>query len=354
MALFAANVKSAGAQEALEWFREIQINGFVSSAYTYNFNRPSDSLNGIRVFDRDDNSFKPDVAELVFQKEAKDPGNVGFRVDLNHGFSLPAVEHSTGVAQSDDFDLQQIYVSYNAPVGNGLLIDFGKFITHMGLEVIEGYDGWNYNYSRSILFGWAIPFTHTGLRVSYDFNDVFSAMLMVVNGWDNVTDNNDAKTLCFHLGIAPWEKVSLSLNYIGGPEQANNDQNWRQGINAVLILKPAERWELQLNGDYGWEEMGTTGPDVEWGGFAGVVRYAFTDFLAVNLRGEYFDDNDGARTGVGQELWEVTLTPEITISEHLILRPEYRHDESSAGFFNNNGVVSDSQDTIAMNAIFFF
>ncbi|MBI5184773.1 MAG: porin [Nitrospinae bacterium] len=351
---FAVNTKYAGAQDALEWFREIQANGFVSSAYTYNFNRPSDSKNHIRIFDTDDNSFKPDVAELVFQKQTADPGSVGFRFDLNYGYSVPSVIHSAGMAQSNDFDLQQGYVSYNAPVGNGLQLDFGKFITHMGLEVIEGYDGWNYNYSRSILFGYAIPFTHTGIRASYNFNDVFSAMLMVVNGWDNVVDNNDSKTLCFHLGIAPWKEVSLSLNYVGGPEQDNNDRNWRHGVNAVLIIKPAERWELQLNGDYGNEEMGPGNGNVEWGGFEGVVRYALTDFLAVNLRGEYFDDGDGARTGTSQELWEMTLTPEITISEHLILRPEYRHDESSVGFFDDHGRAGKSQDTIALNAIFHF
>ncbi|MBI5186743.1 MAG: porin [Nitrospinae bacterium] len=353
LAHFFPKTQPAFGENALEWFKAVQVNGFVSSGYTYNFNRPSDSINGIRVFDRDDNSLKPDVAELVFQKEAADPGNVGFRVDLNYGFSLPAVEHAAGAAQSDDFDLQQVYVSYNAPLGNGLKIDFGKFITHMGLEVIEGYDGWNYNYSRSMLFGWAIPFTHTGLRASYEFNEVFSAMAMVVNGWDNVKDNNDAKTLCLHLGINPWEDVSLSLNYIGGPEQANNDQDWRHGVNAVLIIKPADRWELQFNGDYGIEEMASRN-NVEWWGLAGVVRYALTDFFALNLRGEYFDDTDGARTGMGQKLWEITLTPEITVSERLILRPEYRHDDSNAKFFNDHGAPDDSQGTIALNAIYYF
>ena len=57
-------------------------------------------------------------------------------------------------------NVEQAYVSYYAPVGKGLTIDFGKFVTPLGNEVIEAKDNWN--YSRGILFGYAIPFYHVG------------------------------------------------------------------------------------------------------------------------------------------------------------------------------------------------
>ena len=40
-------------------------------------------------------------------------------------------------------------MSWNAPCGSGLRFDAGKFITHHGYEVIEGYDGWNDNATHS-------------------------------------------------------------------------------------------------------------------------------------------------------------------------------------------------------------
>ncbi len=43
-------------------------------------------------------------------------------------------------------------------------IDAGKFVTPIGAEVIESQDNWN--YTRSTLFGYAIPFYHTGLRAT--------------------------------------------------------------------------------------------------------------------------------------------------------------------------------------------
>jgi len=59
----------------------------------------------------------------------------------------------------------------------------------MGYELIEGYDGYNDNYSRSILFGYAIPFTHTGVKASYAFSSKVAGMVEVVNGWDLLRDN---------------------------------------------------------------------------------------------------------------------------------------------------------------------
>lgn len=75
----------------------MEIHGFVSSSYSYNFNKPLSQTNcGVapltgctRIFDQDDNSFKLDNTELVFLKETPDVGDIGFRFDLTFGFSLP-------------------------------------------------------------------------------------------------------------------------------------------------------------------------------------------------------------------------------------------------------------------------
>ena len=43
-------------------------------------------------------------------------------------------------------NVQQAYISYLAPVGKGLTLDFGKFVTPVGFEPTESKD--NNNYSR--------------------------------------------------------------------------------------------------------------------------------------------------------------------------------------------------------------
>ena len=89
--------------------------------------------------------------------------------------------------------VQQAYVSVLAPVGKGLTVDVGKFVTPAGAEVIENKD--NYNYSRGLLFALAIPYYHAGARVGYAVSDTVSLTGYLVNGWNDVKDNNSAKTV---------------------------------------------------------------------------------------------------------------------------------------------------------------
>src|SRR5947199_34566 len=79
---------------------------------------------------------------------------------------------------------------------------------------IDGYDGYNDNFSRSLLFTFAIPFTHTGLKLSYAFNDKIAASVMLVNGWDNVLDNNSAKSFGVSVALTPVGPLAIYVNYI--------------------------------------------------------------------------------------------------------------------------------------------
>ncbi|GJL80005.1 MAG: hypothetical protein NPINA01_29940 [Nitrospinaceae bacterium] len=375
---FAVLASSAQAAEVnLKVLDGVEIHGFASSSYTFNFNQPTQrapnsATNNNRIFDTDHNSFKFDVGELVVLKETPNAGDIGFRTDIVYGFSVPEVTQSTadtGDTQSHQFDIQQGYVSYNAPIGTGLQIDMGKFITHIGAEVIEGYDGWNYNFSRSFLFGLAIPFTHTGIRASYAINNRVSVMGMVANGWDITVDNNDGKTLGAQIAITPIDSVSLLLNWAGGQEAIGNQvafsNNTTNIFDVVLDIALTDSTLVQFNYDYGHQENGAvSGQNATWWGVAGIIRHNYNKWFSINLRGEFFNDEEGTRatsattlaTDQGQELWEITVTPEIRINQNMVVRFEYRHDESNEKAFFDSGAgdTQKTQDTVAVNALFYF
>src|SRR5204863_3170230 len=123
--------------------------------------------------------------ELVLQHAVARSGDGGFRVDLALGSSVPRVSSSHGLFRTDstteDIDVQQAFASYVARLGPGLRIDVGMFVTPHGYEEIEGYDGWNDNATRSLLFGFAIPFTHLVVRATYPFSNQLTGKLMVLN-----------------------------------------------------------------------------------------------------------------------------------------------------------------------------
>jgi hypothetical protein len=332
----------------------------VSGTYSYNANRPASGTNQFRVFDFDDNTIKVDVAEVVLQKAVAGPGEAGFRIDAAAGGSIPRVSAAAGLfrdasGRAEDFDLQQAFVSYIAAVGSGLRIDAGKFVTHHGYEVIEGYDGYNDNATRSFQFGYAIPFTHTGVKAGYRFNDQLAAIVMLVNGWDVVKDNNTGKSLGAQLTFNPSQTVTVVANYMVGPERSDTNDDPRNMVNVNAQWKVTDRAVLAVDLVYGSEANAVTaGRTAMWNGIVGYARFGLSDSIALVLRGELFDDRDGARTGVAQKLKEITLTPELKASSHFVIRADLRIDWSNHDVFEKKEGLTGSQPTGLLNVIYLF
>jgi hypothetical protein len=348
------------APAAKPWYEEIAVNGFVTASYSYNTNRPPSGTNRFRVFDFDDNTFKVDVAELVIQKAVAKPGETGFRLDAVAGGSIPRVSAAAGLfrdssGKAQDFDLQQAFVSTIVPFGSGLRVDVGKFVTHHGYEVIEGYDSTNDNATHSFLFGYAIPFTHTGIRAGYTFSDRISAMVMLANGWDNVKDNNTGKSFGAQVTWTPAKPVTVVANYMVGPERDGNDHDLRHMVDVNAQWKISDQTALTVDVVYGSEPNAVTqGETAMWNGIVGYARFGLTDTFALILRGELFNDRDGARTGVAQKLKAVTLTPEFKVSSHFVVRADLRVDWSNQDSFEKKEGFTSSQPTGLLNVIYLF
>jgi hypothetical protein len=350
--------------------KALGLSIYLQGGYTYNAHagegtgteQGQQEQNDFRVFDHQANSFTVDLVQIVFTKDAA-LGGAGYKLKISAGETAKWI-HSRGLSGAplnepqtgegtDAFDLTEAYISYNAAVGKGIRLDFGKFATFVGAEVIEAMD--NPNYSRSFLFNYAIPFTNTGLRANYAFSDALSTGLYLVNGWDDSSDNNKAKTYGLSVTYAPVELISFTANGLTGPEQDNNNSNIRSLLDLIATIKPLKPLSIILNYDNGREQdAAPSGGVATWMGFAGIVKYDFNDTYSLAARAEVFNDQDGVRTGVQQRLKEVTVTPEIRLNGGIILRPEYRHDWSNAESFDieNGAATRKSQDTIALGVMY--
>ncbi len=347
-------------------FDSISINGIVDGYYSYNFEHPQgavasvpagntgNELTGFRAFDAPTQALTLNMLELTIAK-APDANNsrLGFDLTLGYGNAMNVVNSAEpgglGFAQY----LKEAYVSYLAPVGKGMQIDFGKFVTPFGAEVIETNGNWN--YSRGILFTYAIPFYHFGLRSKYAFNDKYSLTGFLVNGWNDVVDNNTGKTGGFSFGWNPTKKVSVTQTYMAGPEEANNNSNVRQLWDTVVNYNPTSRLSLMWNYDYGrGDRILNVANPVWWSGIAGYVRYAFTSNYALAARYEFYDDHYGFTTGTPQDLNEFTATFERTVAKHLISRIEFRRDMSNQPSLLKGSTPVKDQNTLAAGLVYVF
>jgi hypothetical protein len=337
------------------------LSGFVDMYYNYNSNQPASRTNGFRSFDGLSNQFALNLVELVIDKSPEVTNSrTGYHVALGFGQAMNAVNGSEPGGLGFDQYLKEAYFSYLAPVGKGLQFDAGKFVTPHGAEVIETKD--DLNYTRGLLFSYAIPYFHFGLRAKYAFNDKYSASVFMVNGWNNLVENNTGKTYGIGFGWTSNKKVSFTQNYMAGPElspdkdPSGNNSSWRQLWDTVVSYSPTSKLTLVLNTDYGrGDRIAGLSHPVFWTGAAGYVKYALNEKYALVTRYEYYNDHDGFTTGLPQHFNGITGTFQRTVAHHILSRLEYRRDMSNMpAFVKGSGTPVNAQNTMTAGLVFLF
>jgi hypothetical protein len=355
------------ARDRFEKRTDIHLGAGITKSWMYNFNDPDSDLHTLHSLDPDHASAELDFAQVRASRPSEDflPG---FGLTLGAGRAAKRFKAdwdgdgalATGdTFEKNSFEVQEAYLAWtvpdSAPLLSGLTLKGGKFVTLLGAEVIEPWA--NYNFSRSYLFGLAIPFTHTGGLVSYAIGDNLSLTGGVVTGWDNVDDSNNGASYLGNVTYLPSDKITLSASGIYGAEQAGREGPKRGVADFVAIFRPVSPLTFVLNYDWGHEAdaEGGTRPAL-WQGFAAIVNYDFTERCSGAVRAEWFEDEGATRTGLRQTLWETTVTAKYLITQHLAWRLEYRHDESTRdGVFEaGGGRFLSGQDILGFEFTYLF
>jgi hypothetical protein len=326
----------------------VDLSGYIDVYYSYNANRPTSETNQLYNFDDAADQFNLEAAKLTLNH---DPDPVGAHLDIIFGRTNALIHSSTD--QSTDNYIEQAYVSVKPPKAKGFEADFGQFVTSAGDEVIETMSNWS--YSHGILFAYAIPYYHFGVRTSIPATKTWTFGFQLVNGWNNVVDNNGGVTIGVTSAIVK-PKYSWFVNYYTGPENTGTQKGYRNLFDTTLLLTPTAKFNAYVNYDYGQNRSFPTKKDVSlhWQGVAVSARGQVTPNAALIARYEYFYDQ-GYSTGTKQHLNEFTGTYEYKWPVGLLMRAEYRRDWSDQKFFqkgNTGAVTAQSTATIGLIAFF--
>lgn len=332
----------------------ITWSGFVDAYYSRNFNDPLSRVNQFRNFDMNENQVSLSLVDLKLQKQAQP---VGFTLELGFGPTSDYVNIAStfGTASPSLANVMQAYATVVVPVGSGLTVDVGKFVTHMGYEVIPSQGNWN--YSRSYLFAYAIPFYHTGIRLTYPVASDFTVALHILNGWNSVIDNNKFLTLGTTLNYSPTPTTDVVFNGIWGHENLTPVEDGARDVYDFIVTQQVtDAFSVAVNADYG--RAGTTGGLALWKGIALYGRYSVSSVSAFAVRGEvYYDPTfDGYTTGAGfpkATFQEYTLTYEYHPWSPLLIRVEARDDFANGKVFDSASApaTKSSQPTLTVGLV---
>jgi hypothetical protein len=341
----------------------MDISGFIDGYYSYNANRPSNAANGqvndLYNFNDKTDQFNLSAAKLTLNH---DPDPVGARIDLLFGRTDKLVSDNYAAPSDpktkDQLNyIEQAFISLKPPKARGLELDFGKFVSSAGAEVIESKDNWN--YSRSLLFAYAVPYFHLGLRSSLPVSKTETIGVQVVNGWNNVSKTNGGVTIGLTSAYVK-PKYTWSVNYYVGPENPNTQKGYRNLIDTTLLLTPTSKLNAYINYDYGQNRDSIASGEGDnllkhWQGVAFAAREQVVGKTALAARFEYFNDPQGFMTSTKQQVDEFTATYEYKWLEGLLARLEYRRDWSTvASYHKGDSNLVDAQSTVTAGFVAFF
>jgi len=327
------------------------FSGLADGYFTLNLNHPGGGSNQLYNFD-----LNWDQAEMSLVKATVDKSDqeLGFHLDVGFGETMRLI-HAGDVAAQEHQGLryvEQMYVIAKPHHTHGTEIDFGQFVTSAGAEVIEANSNWN--YSRSLLFAWAIPYYHFGLRTTTPITKIWTVGVQLVNAWNTVWGNNDLKNGGVTSALT-LPKYTWSVNYYVGPNNPGTSSGMRNLFDTTLLLTPNSRVNFYINYDYGRNNNPVGSGFAEWYGVAGAAHIQLTKKIAISPRVEIFDDKNGFETGTAQTVKEGTITGEYKYNDHFIGRLEWRHDSSNAPFFDRGAQTDFAQNqstfTLALMAV---
>ena len=338
-----------------------KLTGYAAGSYAYSGRSAGDTAIVGRLYDRLQNRFMLNALAVVLDKPY-DPAkfSAGFHSELLLGQDATLIR-SNGFDLGAQADIPHLYVALNVPTasGNGLQFKVGRMVTLMGVEVIETIA--NPNWSEGNQFIYVENFTGTGLSVETKFNNYVDLQLRVINGWDQVSDNNSHKSFMGRVGLYPNALTSLGIvGYWGAEEPGNNSAN-RYGFEGLLWRKlgKAAFW---VQGDYGTEQanaaLADPTQDAKWWALGGWITYDFSATAGLALRGDYVNDENGARSSgvlgfqpnTGQKFGSATATLNIKAWPSAVVRPEVRYDRSTVATFNGK----KDQVTIALAVAYLY
>jgi hypothetical protein len=360
----------------------VVFGGYVEAFYQWNPGAPANRLTNFRGFDNRADSFT--LANVALDASWDHDRTVG-RLTLQVGHTPstyyaaePTQAGASGVNPSNGElwkYLQQAYVGYRFPVGRGLTITAGLFLSPIGPESIVVHENWN--WSRSNLF-FGLPFYHAGARAVYPLTDRWTATVGLVNGWNAVVDDNTHKSVFTQLTYAA-SSLSVSALYFGGAERPTGapEGDGRRHLFDAHVTWTATKWlSLLAHGDTGFERTRFGVSSWRAGALSARVGLDTHFFVAARLDGfaEHRATNQAGTASpiawpaawVSSGTLTVELRPGSTETAHASFRLEYRHDQASrALFFGRDAAVDPAapgtdrpnrrgQDTVTLGATTWF
>lgn len=326
----------------------LTFSGYAEVYYNYDFNRPANHLSDgfLYNFNRHNElNLNLAMVKAAYQTD-RIRGNIGLMAGTYAQYNLAAEPEL----------LRHVWeANVGVRLAKDLWLDAGIMPSHIGFESAVGKDNWT--LSRSLLAENS-PYYEAGAKLSYATgNWQFSALYL--NGWQRIqrVSGNQTPAFGWQVQFKPNDKVTLNSSSFIGSDKPDSTRQMRYFHNLYAVVKLSDRWGVTAAFDIGIQQQskGSSTYDA-WYSPIAIVRYQWTDRLALAGRVEYYQDKKGViiSSPAPFAVWGYSLNADYRFTDHVLARMEGRVLNSKEAVFQKDGGVASSNTSLKTSLCFSF
>ncbi|MES2178852.1 MAG: outer membrane beta-barrel protein [Gemmatimonadota bacterium] len=314
---------------------KITFGGFVDGYYAFDFNRPANFDRSFTTQPARHNEFNVNLAYVEAKLDApRARGRFAIQTGTSVQSNYAGEPRNGGVSGPDLARLIQEAI-VGTKIGENAWVDGGIFLSHIGMESFISRD--NPMYTRSLVADYS-PYYETGAKLSWQAAPTVSATFVVVNGWQNISETNAAKSAGMRIDYVPSSSTTLSYyNYVGNEAADSAKHSQIRFFNGVgLKSSLTSQFTVLAQFDYGVQGHASGSGSSSWYGGMLTGRVQATPMTAIVCRVERYDDKDQVilATGLaaGFRANGASIGIDVTPQSRVLWRTELR------GFQGENAV----------------
>jgi hypothetical protein len=321
----------------------VKVGGFLDTYYAYDLNHPKNHEREFTTQPVRDNEFNINLAYIeAVMKQEKTRG----RLALQFGQSVTknTVGEPKDGATSGPQDAKIFQEAYiGKKLGEKTWIDMGIFLGNIGAESWISKDNWTYTRALNLDY---VPYYSSGVRLEHTLNEKQSFQLQLINGWQNMSENNQGKAIGMQYKHLLNSSMTFTYNNFFGDEEVVPNQNdkkfrprFRAYHNFIFQWLKSDVWQYLASFDVGHQSQQNNDGTDGWFASAVTVRRILNADQAMALRLEHYSDRHQTTivTGTpnGFQVSGASLNFDQKLDHNVLWRTEVR------GFYSKDEIYPE-------------
>ena len=318
---------------------------FLDTYFAWDTNRPSDNK-------------RPFTTQAVRHNEPNiNLGFLGVKLEEKTYRGRFVIQGGNSVEANTPFendDLKYIQESViGKKIGDKTWLDGGIYLGHIGAESWISRDNWTYTRSMNLDY---VPYYATGLRLSHEKDDRNSFQFHLMNGWQNIREDNQAKAVGFQYVHKGDDLTFTYNNFLGDEEVTPSEKSGKfrprfRGYHNFIL-----KWEEYLLAvDFAHEaQKENEGTNLMWATSL-TSRQVLNESQAIASRIEYYNDPHAINVltpgNKNFEVMSASVNFDQKIGTHVLWRSEIKAYTSRDQIFPEGNNRLRRQDGVLITSL---